>query len=89
MVSPERGEAPPQPPRPRRPQDERAEARQWFGMLHVGFEFIVATLLFGGLGWYLDRRWDMAPWLMITGGALGFAVGMWLMVKAAMKMFHD
>ncbi|MEM1446846.1 MAG: AtpZ/AtpI family protein [Planctomycetota bacterium] len=53
--------------------------------LHLGLEFVGGTLLFAGLGWWLDSRWGTEPWLAITGGALGLAGGMWLLVKEAMK----
>ncbi|MEM7577967.1 MAG: AtpZ/AtpI family protein [Planctomycetota bacterium] len=53
--------------------------------LHLGLEFVGGTLLFAGLGWWLDSRWGTEPWLAVTGGALGFCGGMWLLVKEAMK----
>jgi F0F1-type ATP synthase assembly protein I len=68
---------------------ERAESRQWYQMAGLGVEFIVAILILGGLGYWLDGRWGTRPWLMVIGGAAGFALGMWHMVRAAMKAFHD
>ena len=53
--------------------------------LHLGLEFVGGTLLFAGLGYWLDGRWGTAPWLAVIGGALGFAGGMWLLIKEAMK----
>lgn len=64
------------------------QARQWFAMAGIGTEFIVAVLLFGGLGWFLDGRWSTSPWLLLTGMAIGFAGGLYNMVKMARKNFR-
>lgn len=61
----------------------------WYALAGVGFEFIVAVLLFGGLGWWLDGLLGAKPWLMVSGLALGFATGLWLLIKAARRTFHD
>ena len=63
--------------------------RQWYRMMSVGFEFIVAILFFGGIGWWLDGRFDTSPWLLFMGLSAGFAVGLWAMVKLARKAFKD
>ncbi len=57
--------------------------------LHLGLEFVGGTLLFAGLGYWLDGRWGTSPWLAVTGGALGLAGGMWLLIKEAMKVNRD
>ena len=49
----------------------------------IGFEFVVAVLLPGALGWWLDKKFDSSPWLMLVGGVFGFAVGLSLMLRAA------
>lgn len=61
----------------------------WGRMAGVGFEFAVAVLLFGGIGWWLDQRLGTRPWLLITGSGLGFVTGLWLLLKAASRTFHD
>lgn len=73
----------------RRPEDGKDAYRQWYQIAGVGFEFGAAVLLLGLLGWYLDRRWETAPWLMLIGGGLGFMVGLWLLIKTARRSFHD
>jgi F0F1-type ATP synthase assembly protein I len=36
----------------------------------------VSTVLCGGLGWWLDQRYDTAPWLLAGGTIGGFALGL-------------
>lgn len=68
------------------PDDSNAS---WSRMAGIGFEFIAAVLLFGGIGWWLDGVLESSPWLLIGGCGLGFGIGLWLMIKAASRMFHD
>ena len=56
-------------------------------MAGVGTEFVAAIGIFGAVGWFLDRWLGSSPWLLITGFGLGFAVGLWLMYKAARSSF--
>lgn len=75
-----------------RPPSRRGEGNsmaQWHRMAGVGIEFIAAILLCGGIGWWLDGRWNTSPWLLLVGMALGFAVGMWSMIKMARRSFRD
>ena len=46
-------------------------APAWTGMASVGFEFVLAILIPGALGWWLDGRFGWRPWLMLAGGLLG------------------
>lgn len=61
----------------------------WHRMTGVGIEFIVAVALMGGIGYGLDRWLDTSPWLMIVGGVIGFAVGLYNMARAAKKSFRN
>ena len=65
------------------------DSSNWGKMAGIGFEFIVAILMFGALGWWLDGRWGTGPWLLITGGGVGFAIGLWMMIRTARRSFHD
>lgn len=67
---------------------EQNQIGQWYGLAGIGIEFIVAILLVGGIGWWFDTRLGTRPWLMLAGGALGFAAGLWLMLKAAFRAFR-
>ena len=65
------------------PADEPSVMRQLGSFASMGFEFIAAVMLPGGLGYWLDGRWQTTPWLMLIGGAFGFGVGLYMMLKAA------
>lgn len=81
---------------PPSPQDKRPSTgetggsmQSWYRMTGAGFEFVVAVLLFGGIGWFFDRRAGTSPWLTIAGVGLGFAVGMFILIRLANRMFRE
>lgn len=79
-----------EPPRAHEPishPSREADAAGWYKMAGIGFEFVAAIALFGGIGYFLDGRLGTSPWLLITGFGLGFAAGLSLMYKAARKSF--
>jgi hypothetical protein len=39
-------------------------------------QMAVITVLCGGIGWWLDGRYDTAPWLLAGGFIGGFALGL-------------
>jgi F0F1-type ATP synthase assembly protein I len=61
----------------------------WYRMAGAGFEFIVAVMLFGGIGGALDRWLQTSPWLLIAGAGLGFFTGLYILLKMASGMFKD
>lgn len=36
----------------------------------------VVTVVCGGIGWWLDKRYDTTPWLLAGGFIGGFAIGL-------------
>jgi hypothetical protein len=54
----------------------------WVAMSGIGFEFVVAVLLPGALGWWLDSKAGTRPWLMLVGLLLGFGVGLRILMRA-------
>lgn len=62
------------------------ELSSWHRLAGVGVEFIVAFAGCAWLGWWLDKKFATAPWLLITGCAIGFATGLWSLIRAAQKM---
>jgi F0F1-type ATP synthase assembly protein I len=73
----------------RRERADRTTAGGWYAMAGVGFEFAAAILMLGGIGWWLDKQFGTRPWLMVVGFVLGFIVGLWLLLRAAGKVFRD
>lgn len=53
----------------------------WLGLSSVGFEFVFSVLVPGALGWWLDRKFGTAPWLMLVGGMFGFGAGFYRLMK--------
>ena len=40
------------------------------------------SVLLGVYGGYrLDRRWNTGPWLLVTGAALGLALGLYIFLQ--------
>ena len=78
-----------------RPGDRPSESRTsdgaagGFGLVGIGFEFLATICLLGAAGWWADRRWNTFPWLMIAGGAVGFAAGLTMIVRAGKSAFKD
>ena len=70
-------------------EQERRELRAWHRLTGVGIEFIVAVVLFGFLGRWADGKLGTGPWLMIVGFGIGFATGLYLMLREAKRSFHD
>jgi F0F1-type ATP synthase assembly protein I len=77
----------PQPKGPRSRTETSTEG--WYRMAGAGFEFIVAVMLFGGIGWGLDRWLGSSPWLLIVGAGFGFFTGLYILMKMAGRMFKD
>ena len=66
---------------------KQGELAGWYRMAGVGTEFIAAIGVFAAVGYFLDRWLGSSPWLVLAGAGLGFAVGLWLMYKAARDSF--
>jgi F0F1-type ATP synthase assembly protein I len=48
----------------------------YYAIAQVGIEMVVPI----GIGWWADQRLGSAPWLLVTGVILGFALGIWHLV---------
>ena len=55
----------------------------------VGFEWVIIFALWFALGWWLDGKWGTKPALMLTGAVVGFALGMYRLVRDAQRAFRD
>ena len=52
----------------------------------LGMEFAVAEILGAGIGFWLDRKWGTTPWFLLIGVASGFALGFYIICRAAKEM---
>jgi len=68
---------------------EAQTTSEWMKFTGLGVEFIAAIAVCAGIGYGLDRWVGMAPWLLISGVGLGFAVGLMQLIRGARKFFHD
>ena len=59
----------PEPPQRRPPLVEAMRYAQ------IGLILVAPMFLLGAVGFYLDRRFDKAPWLLLAGLIFGMAVG--------------
>lgn len=65
------------------PSDDASVLRMVGAATTVGFEFLLTVLLPGALGYWLDGRFGTRPIVMIALGVLGFAVGLYRMLKTS------
>lgn len=61
----------------------------WYALMGIGFEFLATICVMGLLGWWLDGRFHTLPWLTIIGGAVGFAAGLMMIIRAGSRAFKD
>jgi ATP synthase protein I len=71
-------------PRPRKyGQSGLAVGMYWATRISsVGFAMVLPT----ALGYWLDRLWGTAPWLVVVGACLGFAIAMLDVLKLARQL---
>ena len=71
----------------RRREREQAETGQWHRLSGAGVEFAVAVGLGAAAGYGLDRLLGTRPWLLVAGVFLGFAAGLFVLIRAAGDAF--
>lgn len=52
----------------------------------VGFELIGSLAVFALIGYAIDRHWHTGPMGMVIGALVGIVVGLYLVIKEALKM---
>lgn len=82
-------EEPDKGPTKRGAEPQSGSAAGWYSLVGIGFEFLASVCLFGLIGWWADRRLKTFPWLLIAGAAIGFAVGLTMMIRAARNAFKE
>jgi F0F1-type ATP synthase assembly protein I len=59
--------------------------RSWAQWTGAGFEFAASVLLFFFLGSWADATWGTQPWMTVAGALLGVVVGMYLLIRQALR----
>ena len=52
-------------------------------------EVAVGVGLGAAVGYWIDQKFNAKPWGVLVGASLGFASGMYLLIKEAMKANRD
>ncbi len=55
----------------------------------LGLEFAVAEILGAGLGFWLDKKYQSSPWLLVAGAVVGFMLGMYIVWRRAKDMERE
>jgi F0F1-type ATP synthase assembly protein I len=62
-----------------------AETYQKVGpYLNVGIVWAVSVIFFTWLGWFLDKKWGIQPWLTLGGAIIGIAAGFYHFLKTVL-----
>lgn len=83
-------------PRPEEPHPEGQPSRgkadgpphpepNLWSLAGAGLELAAGVGAFTALGWWLDRRFGTAPWLMVIGGGLGLVGGLYNLWKQSKR----
>jgi F0F1-type ATP synthase assembly protein I len=51
----------------------------------ASYTLVGGIILLGGIGYFADERFGTAPWLLVTGLALGIIVGFYELVKTTRR----
>jgi ATP synthase protein I len=73
-----------------RPQGSvRGRRELWAGVDHssiMSMELLAAILTWTAIGWALDRWLGTTPWLLVAGGLVGNAAGLYLVYLRGQRM---
>jgi ATP synthase protein I len=70
-------------------QDRKAFFRELGKYGALGLEMALSVVIGLGIGYYLDKWLDTAPWLMILWIGFGFAAGVRSLYRAAVRSGKD
>ena len=65
-----------------KPPSQPPDRNAWIGLSSVGIEFVLSVLLPGALVYWLDKKFNSTPWLMLVGGLFGCVAGFYTLLKA-------
>jgi len=59
--------------------------RETAPLLGLGIQFALVVLIGVGVGWWVDKRFDLSPWGILVGGVLGIAMAFYHFIRAVLK----
>lgn len=68
-----------------KPGRKGKEVQQIGSLLGIGIQLTVTILAFAALGWWLDNRFETAPWFLLAGLIFGATGGMISFIRTALK----
>jgi len=71
---------------PKSHADPRLRGRAMGQGLRIAVDLVVGVAFGGFVGWWLDRYFGTAPWLMVLLLILGFTAGMMNIIRTAQRM---
>lgn len=74
---------------PGRDRLKRASARAGSDAYQGAFEAVGAVLLSCGVGFFVDARWETAPWGVLIGAVIGFAAMVLRLVRLGRELHPD
>ncbi len=77
------------PGRPDSPGSRDRRAPGWVRHAGVGLELAGAVAGFTLLGYWIDRHYGSQPWGLVVGAALGFAGGLYNLVKQSLQAVRE
>ena len=68
------------------PQGWLAEAlREATPLIGLGIQFAMLVLIGVGAGWWVDKRFAIAPWGILVGALIGIIVGFYHFIRTALR----
>lgn len=55
----------------------------------IGLELVGAVAGLALLGYWIDRRFDSAPWGLLVGASVGIVGGLWNLIRAGLKASRE
>lgn len=59
----------------------------WLRFSGIGIEFAAAVAGFTLVGWWVDRHWNISPWGLVIGAALGLIGGTYNLIRESLGAF--
>jgi F0F1-type ATP synthase assembly protein I len=65
--------------------DKKGDGPSFRWVASVGIEFAIVVGGLGGLGYWIDSRYDSAPWGVLIGAGVGLVGGTYNLIKDCLR----